>query len=82
MSPGLDVAKEQAVVEYSANEELYPDLSDLSQLAYQAHQLMSDDRWQTDIPEIDEAEELAAESAELAKQLRDFSWRLGDIASG
>jgi hypothetical protein len=70
------------MAEYSANEEMFPHLAELSALAFQASKLMQDRRWADADPGLDEDADWAAEADALARQLAELSHRLGDAAAG
>lgn len=67
---------------YSANEELLPELAELSRLAYEAHKLMSDSAWSATETGRDDDEEWRTAAEDLARQLKDLWIRLSDGASG
>lgn len=67
---------------YSANEELLPELAELSRLAYEAHKLMTDPAWSATQTGRDEDEEWRTVAEDLARQLKELWIQLSDAASG
>lgn len=66
--------------------EAFPQVADLSELAWRATELMSDRRWETVAAELREEYDRDThwldEAKDLRKRLQDLWFHLSDIASG